>query len=93
MDDRLLTIRQTAQRFNLTTGLLYTAIARGELAAIRFRPRGRIRLREHDVSDWIEGHAVSASVHQAGRSRANSQSTVPSALEHILPPSAPRRFA
>lgn len=93
MDDRLLTILQTAQRFNITTGLLYSAIARGELAAIRFRPRGRIRLREHDVSDWIEGHAVNASVHHAGRSRVDAQSTAPSALEHILPPRASRRFA
>jgi hypothetical protein len=40
VDDRLLTILQTAHQFNLTTGLLYTAVARGELATIRLPPPG-----------------------------------------------------
>ena len=60
MDDRLLTILQTAHQFNLTTGLLYTAIARGELATIRLPPRGRIRVRETDVRGWTDGHPSGA---------------------------------
>ena len=93
MDDRLLTILQTAERFNLTTGLLYAAIARGEVAAIRFRPRGHIRLREGDVRRWIDGHAVGGSP-QHGRGRGpDDWSATPSNLEPLLPPSAMRRFA
>jgi hypothetical protein len=60
VDDRLLTILQTAHQFNLTTGLLYTAGARGELATIRLPPRARIRVRETDVRGWTDGHPPGA---------------------------------
>lgn len=60
MDDRLLNIRQTAHQFNLTTGLLYTAVARGELATIRLPPRARIRVGETDVRGWTDGHPPGA---------------------------------
>lgn len=90
-----MTILQTAHHFNLTTGLLYTAIARGELAAIRFRPRGRIHLRPQDVRDWIAGHSVAQP--DSGRTGPvrNSQpdTATPHALELLLPPQAARRFA
>ena len=55
MDDRLFTIVQTARQFNLTTGLLYAAVARGELAAIRLRPRGGIRVSETDARSRASG--------------------------------------
>ena len=94
MDDRLLTILEAAHQFNLSTGLLYTAVARGELAGIRFRPRGRIRLREAHVREWIEGHVSSAK----GQSRGTGQgaevvSPAGSNLEKFLPPQSLRRFA
>jgi hypothetical protein len=60
VDDRLLTILQTAHQGNLTTGLLYTAMARGELATIRLSPRARIRVRETDVRGWTDGHPPGA---------------------------------
>ena len=93
MSERLLTITQTADQFNLTTRLLYEAVARGELPIVRFQPRGRIRLRERDVHDWIESH------------RSRPDSTPPSTqhvvatrraevdIEHLLPPRTLRRFA
>lgn len=94
MDDQLLTVRQTAQHFNLTTGLVYAAVAQGELTAIRFRPRGRIRVREADVREWIEGHTSEAS----GRSRCiakplPSHDKSESDIDSLLPPPALRRFA
>jgi excisionase family DNA binding protein len=94
MGDRLLTVLETAQQFNLTTGLLYTAIAKGELAVVRFRPRGRIRVREADVRDWIESHASGADVRtqrQTGLPDAPSRAV--SNIERLLPPKAFRRFA
>jgi excisionase family DNA binding protein len=93
MDDRLLTILQTARQFNLTTGLLYTAIARGELAAIRFCPRGRIRIRETDVRGWIEGHASGARFDLPRLMRPpDGSSPRASDIEALLPPKAFRRF-
>ena len=56
MDDRLLTILQAAHQFNLTTGLPYTAVARGELATIRLPPRARICVRGTDARGWTDGH-------------------------------------
>jgi excisionase family DNA binding protein len=94
MGDRLLTVLETAQQFNLTTGLLYTAIAKGELAVVRFRPRGRIRVREADVRDWIESHASGADVRtqrQTGLPDASSRAV--SNIERLLPPKGFRRFA
>jgi excisionase family DNA binding protein len=94
MDDRLLTILQTARQFNLTTGLLYTAVARGELAAIRFRPRGRIRIRETDVLGWIEGHASGARRDLQRPVRPPERpSPGASDIEQFLPPKELRRFA
>jgi excisionase family DNA binding protein len=94
VDDRLLTILQTAEQFNLSTGLLYTAVARGELSAIRFRPRGRIRLREADVREWIEGHVSGAGFQSRGTAeRHEGSSSAVSSIEQFLPPKALRRFA
>jgi excisionase family DNA binding protein len=94
MGDRLLTVLETAQQFNLTTGLLYTAIAKGELAAVRFRPRGRIRVREADVRDWIENHASGADVRtQRQTGLPGAPSPAVSNIERLLPPKAFRRFA
>ena len=94
MDDRLLTIRQTARQFNLMTGQLYAAVARGELAAIRFRPRGRIRVRETDVRGWIEGHASGARLDLQRLMRPPDRpSPVASDIELFLPPKGLRRFA
>ena len=93
MDDRLLTILQTARQFNLTTGLLYTAVARGELTAVRFRPRGRIRIRETDVRGWIEGHASGARLHLQRPMSSPERPSSPSDIEALLPPKAFRRFA
>ena len=81
MGDRLLTVLETAQQFNLTTGLLYTAIAKGELAAVRFRPRGRIRVREADVRDWIESHASGADV-RTQRQTGLADAVVSGSVEH-----------
>ena len=93
MDDRLLTILQTARQFNLTTKLLYTAVARGELAAIRFRPGGRIRLRETDVRGWIDGHASEARL--TPRLMRPPDRPLPGAsdIQSLLPPNGLRRFA
>ena len=94
MSERLLTIVQTAEQFNLTTRLLYEAVARGELPVVRFRPRGRLRLRERDLHDWIESHRS-----LAGRRRTCRSQTVVTTqrseadIEHLLPPRALRRFA
>ncbi len=93
MSDRLLTILQTAQQFNLTTGLLYAAVAKGELAAIRFRPRGRIRIREADVRDWIEGHDSGAPVHGRRRTATQNRPTAVADIAQFLPPKELRRFA
>lgn len=94
MDDRLLTILQAAQQFNLSTGLLYTAVARGDLPVIRFRPKGRIRLRDADVREWIEGHISGATF----PTRSTVKDTVGSSptaspVEKFLPPQSLRRFA
>jgi hypothetical protein len=93
MDDRLLTIGQTAQQFNLTTGLLYTAIARGDLAGIRFRPRGRIRLREADVRVWIADHISGKTASGDASRRGDGVPPAVPNLDRFLPPQALRRFA
>ncbi|MGH9159035.1 MAG: helix-turn-helix transcriptional regulator [Vicinamibacteraceae bacterium] len=97
MSDRLLTIFQTAEQFNVTRQLLYGAVARGDLAAVRFSARGRIRLREDDVSAWIEGHRAAA---RNATSASLTPVTAPdgagsprSQIEHLLPPLESRRFA
>ena len=91
MSDQLLTILQAAQQFNLTTGLLYAAVAHGDLAAIRFRRRGRIRLREADVRRWIEGY-TSRTRREVLTDLEKRSSTVAD-IEQLLPPKPLRRFA
>lgn len=94
MGDRLLTIHQAAGEFNVTTKLLYQAVGSGELPAVRFRARGRIRLRPPDVQSWIRGHLL-------GRENdtETADTTAPvrppnqPSLEDLLPPPAARRFA
>ena len=91
MSERLLTIVQTAAQFNLTTRLLYEAVAREELPVVRFQPRGRIRLHERDVHDWIESHR---SAPDAAHPPIQTATQRPEAdIEHLLPPPGLRRFA
>jgi hypothetical protein len=94
MDDRLLTILQTARQCNLTTGLLCTAVARGELTTIRCRSRGRSRVRETDARGWNDGHPSGA---RLDRPRLMHPFDRPlpgaSGIEPALPPEGLRRFA
>lgn len=89
MGDRLLTILQAAAEFNVTRKLLYRAVACGELAAVRFSSRGRIRLRPRDVEGWIRVHSLGA-VDSEPSSAARSPTV---ALSEILPAPEARRFA
>jgi hypothetical protein len=93
MDDRLLTIQQTGRQLNLTTGLLHTAVARGELAAIRFRPRGRIRIRETDIRGWSDGHVSGARLNLPRLMRLPELSPGASDIEPLLPAKGLRRLA
>jgi hypothetical protein len=94
MDDRLLTILQTARQFNLTTGLLNAAVSRGELAAIRFRPRGRIRVRKTDARGWTDGHPSGARLDRPPLMRPlDRPSPGASGIKPFLPPEGLRRFA
>jgi hypothetical protein len=94
MDDRLLTILRTARQFNRTTALLHTAIARGELGTIRFRPRGRIRIRETDMRGWSDGHASGARLDLPRLMRPPARpSPAASNIEQFLPPNGLRQFA
>ena len=91
--DRLLTINQTVQQFNLTTGLLYAAIARGEIPAVRFRTRGRIRLRDVDVRDWIERHTSGTACKVGPQTAPQHDLSESLDIERFLPPKTSRRFA
>jgi hypothetical protein len=94
MDDRLLTILQTARQFNLTTELLYTAVARGELATIRCHPRGPSRVREIDARGWTDGHPSGARLVRPRLMRPlDRPSPGASGIEPFLPPEWLRRFA
>jgi hypothetical protein len=84
MDDRLL-ILQTTRQLNLP-GLLHTVVARGELAAIRFPPRGRIRIRETDRRGWSDGHASEACLDLPRLTRLPELSPGASDIERLLPP-------
>lgn len=94
MGDRLLTILQAAEEFNVTTKLLYHAVASGELAAVRFRARGRIRLRPRDVEGWIHVHLLGhvEDVLPANELTSSSAPNTPT-LADLLPPPEARRFA
>ena len=94
MSERLLTITQIADQFNLATGLLYEAVARGEIPVVRFRPRGRIRLRERDVHEWIERHRSQPHSRSQCEIQASASSASTGAdIDHLLPPRELRRFA
>ena len=93
MSDLLLTIVQTAEQFNVTTRLLYEAVARGELPAVRFQPRGRLRLRERDVHGWIESHRSLPDSAQPPNPTVVTTQRPEADIEHLLPPRAMRRFA
>jgi hypothetical protein len=93
MDDRLLTILQTARQLNLTTGLLYAAVPRGELAAIRFRPRGRIRVRKTDARGWTDGQPPGARLDRQLMRPLDRPSPGASGIKPFLPPEGLRRFA
>jgi hypothetical protein len=94
MDDRLLTILQTARQFNLTTGPLYAAVARSELAPTRFRPRGCSRVRETGARGWTDGHPPGARLDRPQLMRPlDRPSPGASGIEPALPPEGLRRFA
>ena len=93
MSEHLLTILQTADQFNLSPRLLYDAVGRGELPVVRFRPRGRIRLRERDVHDWIDSHRSRPDATHAATQTAVEAPRPEANIEHVLPPQALRRFA
>ena len=86
MDDRLLTILQTARQLTLTTGRLHPAVARGATAAIRVRPRGHIRIRETDMRGWSDGHASGAGLDRPRLTRLPELSPGASDIERLLPP-------
>jgi hypothetical protein len=91
MDDRLLTILQIARQFNLTTGLLYTAVTRGETAPIRVRPRGRGRVRDTDASGRTDGHPSGARLDRPWlMCPLDRPSPGASGIEPFLPPEALR---
>jgi excisionase family DNA binding protein len=90
MGDRLLTILQAAEQFNLTTSLLYKAVERHELPAVRFKARGRIRLRSRDVEAWIHVHVLRS---PAEPSSFDGGSEAARELGNLLPPAEARRFA
>ena len=93
MSERLLTIVQTAEQFNITTRLLYEAVARGELPAVRFQPRGRLRLRDRDVHGWIESHRSPPDSAPPPTTAVVTAQRPEADIEHLLPPRALRRFA
>jgi excisionase family DNA binding protein len=93
MSEHLLTIVQTAERFNITTRLLYEAVARGELPAVRFQPRGRLRLRERDVHSWIDSHRSLPDSAQPPIPTVATTQRPEADIEHLLPPRGLRRFA
>lgn len=90
MGDRLLTILQAAEQFNLTTSLLYKAVERHELPAVRFKARGRIRLRARDVQAWIQLHLLQST---DGPNSFDRESEAARELSGLLPPAESRRFA
>ena len=93
MSEPLLTILQTAEQFNITTRLLYEAVARGELPAVRFQPRGRLRLRERDVHGWIDSHRSLPDAAQPPIPTVGTTQRSEADIEHLLPPRTLRRFA
>ena len=93
MSEPLLTILQTADQFNLTTRLIYEAVARGELPVVRFHPRGRIRLRERDVHEWIESHRSRPDATHPPIETVVVTPRTEVSIEHLLPPRALRRFS
>jgi excisionase family DNA binding protein len=93
VSERLLTILETVSEFNVTTGLLYAAIAHGELAAIRFRARRRIRLKEVDVRAWIERHTTATSDQTRWPLDMRTQPSEVPSLERLLPSEEARRFS
>ncbi len=90
MGDRLLTVLQAAEEFNLTTSLLYKAVERHELRAVRFKARGRIRLQPRDIESWIRGHGLGAAAEPGSHTNESSPS---SALAALLPSPDARKFA
>jgi excisionase family DNA binding protein len=53
---RLLTVREVANRVGLSEWAVRRAIHNGELVA--FKPRGRLRVAEVDLEDWLNASRV-----------------------------------
>jgi excisionase family DNA binding protein len=58
MSNRLLTLEQACSQVQLSSWAVRRAIADGELRA--FKPRGRLRILEDDLIEWLESTLVSA---------------------------------
>ncbi len=52
-----LTVKQVAERLQVSTGTIYGAVDRGELKAHRFGRSTALRISEESLSEYIEGCA------------------------------------
>jgi excisionase family DNA binding protein len=62
----VLTVQEAADRVRLTQWAIYRAIHRGDLVA--FKPGGRLRIEESDLTEWLESTRVEATPRPRGRS-------------------------
>jgi excisionase family DNA binding protein len=61
----MLTVREAADRVRLTQWAIYRAIHRGDLAA--FKPGGRLRIDEADLTAWLESTRVESKQRPSSR--------------------------
>lgn len=54
----LLRVKQAAERSNMSIQSIYKAIARGELRALRFGPRGLIRIPQDALAEWYAASII-----------------------------------
>jgi excisionase family DNA binding protein len=66
----LLTARQVADDFGVSTETILRWTRRGELPAIKL-PGGAIRYRETDLEDWLNEHQTGAAVRGVSATRAD----------------------
>jgi excisionase family DNA binding protein len=63
--ERLLTLDQAAERLQLSSWTVRRAVESGELRA--YKPRGRIRIAESDLMNWLDSTALEPSDVPSGR--------------------------
>jgi excisionase family DNA binding protein len=61
----MLTVQEAADRVRLTQWAIYRAIQRGDLAA--FKPGGRLRIDEADLTAWLESTRVESKQRPSSR--------------------------